>query len=226
MSNRKQTEFNRNAYNLWSKQYDVEANSTIAVDDVHFPSLWSSVTGKHVLEIGCGTGRHTRRLVQAGNQVTAIEPSEGMLEVAQSKITQGNIQFIHADFLKETLLPSGAFDVVIVSLVLEHIGDLSTFFEKVSRHLKQGGKLYLSEIHPERIARGSQAHFQDPSSGNVVRLESFAHTASEIGQAAQDAGLTLTETRDIFGTVELSKLHPGWDKYLGKPMIKIWAYTK
>jgi 2-polyprenyl-3-methyl-5-hydroxy-6-metoxy-1,4-benzoquinol methylase len=133
---------------------------------------------------------------------------------------------LHADFLTETTLPLNHFDAVIVSLVLEHIQDLPSFFKKTAGHMKQGGKLYISEIHPERIARGSQAHFKDAASGEAVRLESFAHADAEVREAARDAGLLLLETRDIFGSVELSKLHPGWDKYLGQPMIQIWIYVK
>ena len=34
---------------------------------------------EEVLEIGCGTGRHTRRLVEQGNSVTGLDLSEGML---------------------------------------------------------------------------------------------------------------------------------------------------
>ena len=226
MSDPKDSEFNRKAYNLWSKQYDQDANSTITVDDAHFPPLWAHVSGKNVLEIGCGTGRHTRRLAEAGNRVIAIEPSEGMMEVARSKVTQENVEFIHADFLRETHLPGNEFDVVIVSLVLEHIGDLPLFFQKAAGHMKAGAQLYISEIHPERIAGGSQAHFNSANTGEVIRLENFPHADSAIRSAAQAAGLVMSETRDIFGTGELSKLHPGWSKYLGKPMVKIWAYVK
>lgn len=226
MSSQNPSEFNRKAYNLWSNQYDGESNSTIAVDEVHFPPLWKHLTGKSVLEIGSGTGRHTTRLLEAGNRVVAVEPSEGMMKVAQSKITSGEIQFIQADFLTETALPEHAFDAVIVSLVLEHIEDIARFFQKTSRHLKAGGRLYLSEIHPERIAGGSQAHFNDPVSGEEIRLASFAHSDSSIKTVAADAGLNLLETRDIFGDAELARQQPGWSKHLGKPMIKMWVYAK
>jgi ubiquinone/menaquinone biosynthesis C-methylase UbiE len=38
-----------------------------------------------LLELGCGTGEHTRRFVDRGFEVTAGDKHEGMLEVAPSK---------------------------------------------------------------------------------------------------------------------------------------------
>lgn len=38
-----------------------------------------------LLEIGCGTGEHTRRFAEAGYDVTAIDPNEGMLARAREK---------------------------------------------------------------------------------------------------------------------------------------------
>jgi len=39
----------------------------------------------HLLEVGCGTGEHTRRLVDLGFDVTALDKHAGMLRVARSK---------------------------------------------------------------------------------------------------------------------------------------------
>lgn len=38
-----------------------------------------------LLEVGCGTGEHTRRFASAGFDVTAVDPAEGMLDRAREK---------------------------------------------------------------------------------------------------------------------------------------------
>jgi malonyl-CoA O-methyltransferase len=91
MSGSNDSGFNRKAYNLWSKQYDQDVNSTITVDDAHFPQVLAEIKGWTVLEIGCGTGRHTQRLAQSGNRVVAIDPSEGMLEIARNKLASKDV---------------------------------------------------------------------------------------------------------------------------------------
>lgn len=219
------TEFNRIAYNLWSESYDQAPNSTVTVDEAHFPPFWRHLKHQDVLEIGCGTGRHTHKLVSQRNRVTAIEISEGMLGLAKKK-TAGSVEFIQADFLKTDKLYGRQFDAALTSLVLEHIGDLALFFSRVQAALRPGSDFFMSEIHPDRIAGGSQAHFTDVKTGQTVKLVSFAHAASDIQAAALSSGMSIVEEKDIVGDEPLTRLHPGWEKYLGKPMIRIWRFRK
>jgi malonyl-CoA O-methyltransferase len=215
-------EFNIQAYNQWSDQYDQMPNSTIAVDDRFFPCAWPHLKG-HVLEIGAGTGRNTAKLLNLGCVVTAVEISPGMLAVAREKLAGQAVEFVEGDFLSVGL--SGPFDAAITSLVLEHIEDLPAFFRRAASLLRPGGEFYLSEIHPLRIAAGSQANFSLPS-GENVQLVSFTHKEEDYLGAAEAAGLALLLNQDVTGDETLSRLHPGWEKYLGKPMIKIMGFRR
>ena len=226
MSKKSDLQFNSEAYDLWSKQYDLEANSTIAADERFFPPIWQHVKGERVLEIGCGTGRHTQRLIALGNWVTAIDPSKGMLEIAKTKIASDRIRFILADFLEYQWPKGTIFKAAITSLVLEHISDLDLFFQTVYGLLEEGGELFLSEIHPLRIASGSQAKFTDLHSNEQILLRSFAHQEKGILRAASEAGFQCILSQDYIGDETLTSLHPGWEKYLGKPMIKILAFKR
>jgi len=217
---------NRLGYDRWSSIYDSYINSTVAVDDASFPKLWAHVQGVRVLEIGCGTGRHTRRLAMAGNEVTAIDMSSGMIRLAQEKLASfTNIIWIEADFLQSDLYRD-PYDVVLTALVLEHISDLLPFFQRVAKALKRGGAFYMSEIHPERIKSGTQANFQDPDSGEIVFLSSFAHSGDDIEHAAASAGLELRSVEDLIGDEALARQHEPWSKHLGKPMIRMWIFAK
>jgi 2-polyprenyl-3-methyl-5-hydroxy-6-metoxy-1,4-benzoquinol methylase len=224
MSDNNNSIFNREAYNIWANRYDTDANSTIAVDDIWFPKQWQHITKLRVLEIGCGTGRHTEKLVRLGNFVTAIEPSTGMLEKAKTKLNGTSVEFIQSDFLTEETLASRKFDVILTSLVLEHIENVSLFFQRVAESLVPNGEFYLSEIHPCRIANGSQAKFIHPISSEQIMLRSFAHREDTILAAAKASGLEVATNLDILGDVELVKLNQNWSKHIGKPMIKILKF--
>jgi SAM-dependent methyltransferase len=226
MNQSNQPKSNPAAYDRWSKHYDRTVNSTVAIDELSFPPVWAHLTGRKILEIGCGTGRHTRKLARLGNQVTGIEVSRGMLEIAQAGPGTESVEFIRADFLLYPGLAAESFDAVICSLVLEHISPVARFFAKVAAVLRPGGEFYLSEIHPMRIAGGTQANFDDPETGENVRLVSYAHSADLIAECGRCAGLALTLEEDVFGTAEFARQHPGWEKYVDRPMIKLWRFQK
>ena len=149
----------RSAYDRWSVFYDQEPNPTVAVDEAHFPGVWRRLAGQRVLEVGCGTGRHTLKLARQGNEVVGIDLSPGMLAVARRTLRGHPVRLIHADFMTFGELAEEDFDAVVASLVLEHIEDTAGFFRRAARVLRRPGRLYLSEIHPLRAATGSQARF-------------------------------------------------------------------
>lgn len=216
---------NQQGYDQWSSFYDDYTNPTVAMDERFFPSYWGHHRQEKILEIGCGTGRHTQKLASRQNTVTALDVSSGMLEVARRKIQCAHVTFIEGDFLSLNISDHD-YDVVIESLVLEHIEDLQGFFKKAALGLKPGGHFYLSEIHPERTQAGVMAHFKDPQSGDDIHLVSYAHTEETILRAAELADLRLLKAEDILGDQELAAANPKWLRHLGKPMIKIFHFVK
>jgi len=81
-------------YDRWANTHDAMPNATVAADERTFPLLWPQRHGLRVLEIGCGTGRHTRRLAAQGNLVTALDVSAGMLAVARDDMALRNVTFV------------------------------------------------------------------------------------------------------------------------------------
>lgn len=97
------------------------------------------IDGERLLEVGCGTGEHTRRFVAAGFDVTAVDKYAGMLEVAADKC--------QADFHR-TALPdldvAGEYDaVVMIRGVVNHLPPeaLCDSLETLADQLTPGGVL-------------------------------------------------------------------------------------
>ena len=214
------SKFNQKNYDIWSSTYDNSPNPTVMIDEFKFPDFYKNWSGKKILELGCGTGRHTKRLVGQGNIVMGIDLSEGMLSQAKKKLP--NIDFIHADFLNYQF-ENNSFDKILVSLVLEHITDLDLFFQKVHSILKPYGEILISELHPERAANGSFARFTNDD-GDEIRLLSISHTEEFILKSAENTGLKLNFKRDIFGDPELVKMNEKWGKYLDRRMVQFWSF--
>jgi 2-polyprenyl-3-methyl-5-hydroxy-6-metoxy-1,4-benzoquinol methylase len=76
-------------------------------------------SGKHVLEIGCGDGRLTRRFADATAQVTAIDPFEESIRRAkaiQPAASRDQVEFHQIEFENFAAdCESGQYDIVIFS---------------------------------------------------------------------------------------------------------------
>lgn len=66
--------------------YDHDGNPLPALEEPHVRSALGDVRGYRVLDLGCGTGRHTAWLARAGAHATAVDFSEQMLEQARRKL--------------------------------------------------------------------------------------------------------------------------------------------
>lgn len=213
---------NEAGYDRWSRLYDAYPNPTVAADDLAFPPFWAHLSGLNVLEIGCGTGRHTLKLAKAGNRLTGIDLSPGMLEQAAAKLAGWPVTLVQGDVMAGTDIPGGPFDAALTALVIEHIGDLAGFFVRVKALLKPGAAFYISEIHPDRTAAGTFAHFKDEQ-GQEVALAGYPHRAADVEDAARTAGLTVEDSTNVLGDAALAALNPKWERHQGKPMLKIWV---
>lgn len=100
-----------------------------------------------ILDLCCGTGDWTieiLRQVSKNTKVTALDFSEGMLDIAKQKLTKNNYQdrvnFIQGDAMK---LPfdDNTFDAVTIGFGLRNVPDVNTVLSEIYRVLKPGGKL-------------------------------------------------------------------------------------
>ena len=171
---------NQQKYDLWSAFYGHYPNPTVALDELQAPSFYQPWRAQRILDIGCGTGRHTKRLLEQNNTVLGIDISEGMLNKAKAKLPM--IEFIHADFMQHPF-EGNRFDKIFLSLVLEHIKPLELFFCKVYSLLATQGEVLISELHPSKGKAGCFAHFT-ATDGRIIHLQSTFHSENDILCAA------------------------------------------
>ncbi|MNP23026.1 Ubiquinone biosynthesis O-methyltransferase [compost metagenome] len=69
--------------------------------------------GGSILDIGCGTGRHSIELAKRGFKVTGVDISQGMLAEAEKAAAEAGVQveWVHSDAV--TYIPDKKFDAVI-----------------------------------------------------------------------------------------------------------------
>lgn len=179
------------AYNRWAASYDGGTNNTRDLAAACLRRAPLELADSDVLELGCGTGLGTVFLAEHARRVTALDFSEGMIARAHQRIATSNVKFIRHDVREVWPLPAASVDVVVGSLILEHVHDLAPVFFEAARVMRAKGHLFICELHPFRQLTGSQAKFTDPDTGETVRVTAHTHTVSEYVNGGIEAGFNL-----------------------------------
>jgi len=107
------------------------------------------------LEIGPGDGAFLPELARRFGQVTALDNSPAMLELARARCEQeglGNVELRLADALNDDY---PAADCVVLNLVLHHFAAPAEALKRLARQVKSGGSLLITELcsHNQSWAR-------------------------------------------------------------------------
>jgi SAM-dependent methyltransferase len=110
----------------------------------------NGITGRSLLDLGCGTGELTLRLVREGFTVTGVDLSADMLAVARAKAQELNLSMPFYQQDMADLEGLGQFDVIGIfcdSLNYLHTEEeVERTFTNAFRHLKDGGVLFF-DVH-------------------------------------------------------------------------------
>jgi 2-polyprenyl-3-methyl-5-hydroxy-6-metoxy-1,4-benzoquinol methylase len=186
----------KEAYKYWSEQYDTNLNKTRDLEAVSLRDSLSDSSFDNCLEIGCGTGKNTEWLVSKGNNIVAVDISNEMIAIARQKVTDKRVSFVMADVTESWGFTSDTFDLVVCSLVLEHIENIQYVIRQIAEHLKANGLLYIGELHPCKQYTGSKPKFETEAGGQTVTA--FTHHITDFTNAASACGLKSEEIREYF----------------------------
>jgi len=108
---------------------------------------------ERILDLGCGTGRHTLYLLKQGFQVYGCDSSESALKISREILKE--IEFKQCDMTSLSYKDS-FFDGVLCDFVIEHgkIAKIKKTISEIYRVLRKGGVLFLrvpSTKHPEYL---------------------------------------------------------------------------
>ncbi len=130
-------------YKLWSPFYDKFFNSGDFLtarkrlfENVKFEK------GDRLLFVGVGTGADLDNIDQEGLEITGIDYSKDMLEVAKLKANVSSVTFLEMD-AQDLRFPDESFDVVIASLILTVVPDGQRCMNEMVRVLRPGGKIIV-----------------------------------------------------------------------------------
>jgi len=114
------------------------------------------LAGRHLLDVGCGTGRLARWLAAQGAQVTGVDFSKGALEIARRNTKGENPSYRVCSVFE--LAYGDLFDVVltwgVLAIACREREDLLLALTQIHDALRPGGKLILMEpVHSNFLHR-------------------------------------------------------------------------
>ncbi|MGW4846446.1 class I SAM-dependent DNA methyltransferase [Nocardia brasiliensis] len=182
---------------------------------------WARV--RRAADLGCGTGRTGAWLrAQGVAEVDGVDLSTQMLKRAaqrgaHSTLTTGDV--------RDTGLRGGAYDLIVASLVDEHLPELAPFYAEAWRLAAPGARCVLVSFHPQfMMVTGMPTHYT-PTGGEPVAISTNLHLLSEHLTAALDAGWVLTEFAEALIDEAWLAAKPKWAHLLGQPftMASVWT---
>lgn len=144
------TEVVANDYDTFGEAYAVENETSLLNAYYTRPAvlaLAGDVTGRRILDAGCGSGTIFEPLRDRGAIVTGFDSSATMVEVARRRLGP-DADLRVADLGAPLPFADNAFDDVVAALVLHYLKDWSAPLAELRRVLRPGGRLILAVNHP------------------------------------------------------------------------------
>ena len=167
-----------------------------------FVAARARLDGVRVADVGCGGGLLCESLARHGAQLTGIDLSPAMIEIARLHAAESALAIDYRELSAAALATQmpAAFDVACCMELAEHVPDPPALVAELARLLRPGGSLFISTIN-----RTPQAFF-----GAIVAAEYLLRLVprgtheyarlirpAELARAARVAGLELLEVAGL-----------------------------
>ncbi len=125
-----------------------------------------------VLELACGTGLWTRRLVGHADTVTAVDASPEVIELARAGVDDPRVSYVCADLFAWE--PAAGYDVCFFSFWLSHVPEarFDSFWAKIGRALNPEGRVFFVDSLPSDLS--SAVDHRLPGRGEETMMRRLA----------------------------------------------------
>ena len=163
---------------------------------------FAPLSGRRILDVGCGPGTLAKRLAEGGASVVGIDPGEAALSRARAAVPDARFEAASGEALP---FPDRSFDGAVMLNALHHVPDPGVALSEAARVLVPGGLLVVVEP----LADGSFFDALRP-----IEDETAVRAAAQDAIAAALSGGTFACRRDV--TVERRESFASLDAFLDR----------
>lgn len=219
-----------------------EQNSNDLIIDPALAALLPDLSGKTVLDLGCGDGKHCADFILRGaKSVVGLDISEKMLQIAQAQNANDAIRYLKMSMTDIAELQEG-FDFIYSNMAFHYIEDFAAFAKTLFSVLDPGGVLLFAQEHPVITATiDCKGHFNKSLSGKklsytfsdygvlgkrvttwfVDGVVKYHRRISDILNALTDAGFVIERVEEPIPEEWVTKKYPAYADERIKPTFLI-----
>lgn len=221
---------NVHAFAAWAAVYDRQRNPLLELEERILARILPGSQGRHILDIGSGTGRWLSRFAQGGPaSLCGLDSSRAMLEAAARR-GLGAARLMQAE-LPSIPLAADSADLAIASFVLSYVADLENCASELARVIRTGGDLFISDMHPATAAAlGWTRSFS--GEGRTYHLAAHSRPIHHVVNTVVSKGFTLAACLEPqFGRPEYdlfcaSAREDAWQQSIGMPPIYLLHFRR
>jgi malonyl-CoA O-methyltransferase len=178
------------AYAAWAPTYPPHAhNALMEVEQTAVLELLPPVSGRAVLDAGCGSGRYMKLLAALGARVTGVDVSQAMVSRAHAL----RLPVVRGD-MAALPLASASCDVIVSGLAIPDVPNLQRVAAEWARVLRRRGVVVYSTLHPIGRDLGWTRTYQ--SVEGTRTMPAHWHTTLDHLDACARAGLEIETVRE------------------------------
>lgn len=133
----------------WDPEGDLKTLHQVNPLRLGFIQKHVNLSGKSVIDIGCGGGILTESLAQAGAKVTGIDMNKTLIDAASLHQHESAVDVEYLTTTAEEIAAkrAGEYDVVTCMEMLEHVPDPVSVIKACAALTKPGGHIFFSTLN-------------------------------------------------------------------------------
>lgn len=196
------SKFTRMAEQWWDAEGLCKPLHIINPLRLEFITSQQALEGKKVIDIGCGGGILTEAMAKVGAQVSGIDKSNALIDVAKKHAEENQLSIKYSLTDAESFAKNHrqSFDIVCCMELLEHVPDPSSLIQACSDLAKPGASIFFSTINRNPraylLAIIGAEYFLNLLPRGTHDYKKFIRP-SELAKAARKANLILQKFQGI-----------------------------
>jgi 2-polyprenyl-6-hydroxyphenyl methylase/3-demethylubiquinone-9 3-methyltransferase len=188
--------FGSMAERWWDTQGEFKTLHDINPLRIKFIRDYADISGKRIVDVGCGGGILTEGLAKLGADVLGIDLSEDLIDIADLHGLESGVNAHYEKISAEALAEQqpGNFDHVTCMEMLEHVPNPGSIIAACAKMVKPGGMVFFSTLNrkPKAYLLGIVAaeYLLRMLPKGTHNFKTFIKP-SELSQSARAAGLEL-----------------------------------